>query len=192
MRAQIKKQIQSLIETLRTEQTPDGSWDYPFETGITTDCYMIILLRTLEINDEELIQELGDRIASKQEQNGAWKLFYDEGNGNITATIEAYYALLYSGYYSKNLENMKAAKQFILAKGGLTKAHMFTKTMLSLTGQLPWPAFFPFPVEFTLLPSFFPVHFFSLSVYGRSNLAPLLILADKRICSPYREKPQSN
>lgn len=84
-----------IIETLRKEQSPDGSWAYPFDTGISTDAYMIILLRTLEIDDEELIEGLCRRILSKQQQNGAWKLFYDEGEGNVTSTVEAYYGLLF-------------------------------------------------------------------------------------------------
>ena len=96
-----KPEIRRLIQQLKRDQTPDGSWDYPFETGISTDAYMIILLRTLEINDEDLIYQLTERIMSKQETNGAWKLFHDEGEGNVSATIEAYYSLLYSGYVSK-------------------------------------------------------------------------------------------
>lgn len=43
--------------------------------GYSTDAYMIILLRTLEIDDEELIEGLCRRILSKQQQSGAWKLF---------------------------------------------------------------------------------------------------------------------
>ena len=97
MKSRISAGINQLIEKLKKDQSPSGSWDYPFETGISTDCYMIILLRTLEIHDENLIIQLTERIISKQEKNGAWKLYYDEGDGNITATIEAYYALLYSG-----------------------------------------------------------------------------------------------
>ena len=50
----MKRLIQQLIES----QTPEGSWDYPFETGISTDAYMIILLRTLEMDDEDLIRQL--------------------------------------------------------------------------------------------------------------------------------------
>ena len=53
-----RKGIDWIIERLRKDQSPDGSWNYPFETGISTDAYMIILLRTLELNDEELIQGL--------------------------------------------------------------------------------------------------------------------------------------
>lgn len=174
------KGIDWIIENLRKDQSPDGSWNYPFETGISTDAYMIILLRTLELNDEELIKGLAARILSKQEKNGAWKLFYDEGEGNLTATVESYYALLYSGYYDKNDKRLRAAKKFIRFNGGLDEVSMFTKAMLSITGQYKWPAVSPLPIEVILLPLYFPINFYSFSVYGRANLTPLMILADKK------------
>src|SRR4051794_13964942 len=173
-----KKGIDWIIDILRKDQSHDGSWDYPFETGISTDAYMIILLRTLELHDEELIQGLAKRIVSRQEKNGAWKLFYDERDGNLTATVEAYYALLYSGYHQKTDKHVQAAKRFILANGGLNEVSMFTKVMLSLTGQYPWPAFSPLPIEVILLPLYFPINFYSFSVFGRANLTPIMILAD--------------
>ena len=184
-----KPEIRRLIQQLKKEQTPDGSWDYPFETGISTDAYMIILLRTLEINDEDLIYQLTERISSKQETNGAWKLFHDEGEGNVSATIEAYYSLLYSGYVSKEDTRMLAAKKFILANGGLEKSHMFTKIMLALTGQYPWPAYFPIPIEMILLPPHFPINFYDFSVYGRANIAPILILANKKYVKTTKRSP---
>ena len=181
--------ISQLVQQLKNDQTPDGSWDYPFETGISTDAYMIILLRTLEINDENLIRELTERILSKQETNGAWKLFHDEGDGNVSATVEAYYSLLYSGYVSKEDYRLLAAKKFILANGGLEKSHMLTKIMLALTGQYPWPAYFPIPVEIILLPLHFPINFYDLSVYGRANLAPIMILANKKYVKTTNRSP---
>src|SRR5690606_14843968 len=181
--------IQKLIETIRQDQSPDGSWLYPFETGISTDCYMIILLRTLEINDEKLIQQLTERILSKQEENGAWKLFYDEGEGNLSATMEAYYALLYSGFIEKTDKRMRRARSFIINNGGIENCHMFTKFMLALTGQLKWPAFFPLPVELILLPTSFPIHFYSFSEFGRANLTPIMILADKKFSLTTKNTP---
>ena len=181
--------ISQLVQQLKNDQTPDGSWDYPFETGISTDAYMIILLRTLEINDENLIRELTERILSKQEANGAWKLFHDEGDGNVSATVEAYYSLLYSGYVSKEDYRLLAAKKFILANGGLEKSHMFTKIMLALTGQYPWPAYFPIPIEIILLPLHFPINFYDFSVYGRANLAPIMILANKKYVKTTKRSP---
>jgi sporulenol synthase len=176
----VDKEIHRLATIIGKTQSPDGSWDYPFETGVSTDAYMIILLRTLEINDEGLIQDLADRIMNKQEENGAWKIFLDEGDGNLTVTTEAYYALAYSGLFSKNNPRMKKAKAYILSNGGLAKTHMLLKIILALTGQFKWPAFFPIPVEIMLLPLSFPINFFSFSVYGRANLCPIVILANNK------------
>ncbi|MEH7237448.1 squalene--hopene cyclase [Bacillus sp. JJ1562] len=181
--------LQQLIDTIRKDQSSNGAWKYPFETGISTDCYMIILLRSLEINDEKLIQQLTERILSRQEENGAWKLFYDEGDGNISATVEAYYALLYSGYIEKKDPKMKRAKYFIVKNGGLKNIHMFTKFMLALTGQQKWPTFFPLPLELILLPHFFPIHFYSFSEFGRANLTPIMILADKKFSLITKKSP---
>jgi sporulenol synthase len=184
-----KKGIDWIIERLRKDQSPDGSWNYPFETGLSTDAYMIILLRTLELNDEELIQGLVSRILSKQEKNGAWKLYYDEGDGNLSATVEAYYALLYSGYTKKDDKRLRAAKKFILSKGGLEEVSIFTKVMLSLTGQYIWPDFSPLPIEFILLPHYFPINFYSFSVFGRANLTPIILLADKKFFIKTKNSP---
>lgn len=123
------KGIKWIIDMLRKGQSPDGSWNYPFEAGLSTDAYMIILLRTLAINDEDLIQGLASRIMSKQEKSGAWKIFHDEKDGNLTATLEAYYGLLYSGYFKKEDQRLKAAKRFIISNGGIEKVNMFTKIM---------------------------------------------------------------
>jgi sporulenol synthase len=180
MERKVDEGVERIIQTLKQDQSPNGSWNYPFETGISTDCYMIILLRSLEINEENLIKALTDRILSNQEDNGAWKLFYDEGEGNLTATVVAYYALLYSGYIRKNDQRLRNAKKFILKNGGLESAHMFTKIMLALTGQQKWPKSFPIPVELILLPKSFPINFYSFSEYGRANITPIMILADKK------------
>jgi sporulenol synthase len=180
MRLDPNAEIHRIIDRLKEDQSQNGSWNYPFETGISTDAYMIILLRSLQINDEQLIKDLCARILSKQEENGSWKLFSDEGNGNLTATVEAYYALLYSGHYTQMDKPVRAAKKFILANGGIEKTHMLMKIMLSITGQYKWPSFFPIPIETILLPLSFPINFFDFSVYGRANLSPMMVLANKK------------
>ncbi|UOQ43094.1 squalene--hopene cyclase [Halobacillus salinarum] len=191
MQKAVQLEIERLINLLKAEQTSDGSWNYAFDTGVITDAYMIILLRSLSINNEEkLIIELTERIMSKQEQNGAWKLYYDEEQGNLSRTIEAYYGLLYSGYYDKDDECMQKAQTFILARGGLEKAGMFTKIMLCLTGQLPWPVFFPVPIEVMLLPAYFPVHLFDISVFGRANIVPILLLGNRKHVFTTKDTPE--
>ncbi|WP_462411787.1 squalene--hopene cyclase [Neobacillus sp. Marseille-QA0830] len=185
----IKLSIDWMIGMLRKDQSPDGSWSYPFDTGISTDAYMIILLRSLEINDDEFIQRLCKRILSKQEKNGAWKLFYDEGDGNVTATLEAYYALLFSGFYQKDSPRLLAARKYILSKGGVKEVSTFTKIMLAVTGQYHWPRHSPLPIEVILLPLNFPINFYSFSVFGRANLTPIMILAAKKFSIDTKVSP---
>src|SRR5690554_6349029 len=186
---QLMNSIEKMIHVLKQEQSPSGAWNYSFETGIVTDCYMIILLRTLEIDDENLIKLLCERIIRKQEESGAWKLFFDEEDGNLTLTVEAYYALLYSGYYQKSDKRLRAARKFILNRGGLERTHMLTKVMLALTGQYKWPRKFPIPIEAILLPPSFPINFYSLSVFGRVNLTPIMIVADQKFMIETQNSP---
>ncbi|WP_428910776.1 squalene--hopene cyclase [Niallia sp. Krafla_26] len=184
--------IKQIVDKLRSEQSPDGSWNYPFEIGISTDSYMIILLKSLDIHDENLIKSLTERILSKQEKNGAWKLFYDEGDGNLSATLEAYVALLYSGLLEKTDPRLIAAKRFILTHGGMKKSHTLTKIMLAITGHIKWPSFFPIPIELMLLPPTFPINLYDFSAYGRANLVPIMILAQQKFSLKEHNKWELN
>lgn len=177
MRQRVYTEMNRIANQFVQDQSEDGAWHYPFETGTASDCSMIILLRTLEINDEEFIKELVKRIAGKQQEDGSWKLFHDEEKGNLTSTVEAYYALLYSGYRDPKDPEIQAARRFIMAGGGASEVHMFLKILLALTGQCPWPHF-PINIEVMLLPDSFPINLFDLSVYGRANIIPFLILAN--------------
>ncbi|MCF6411694.1 squalene--hopene cyclase [Pseudalkalibacillus salsuginis] len=176
----IEREMNRLISILLRDQTRDGSWNYAFETGIATDSYMIILLRSFKINDERLIQALIRRIINNQEENGGWKLFHDAGEGDLSSTIQAYYALLYSGYLDKNDPRIIAAKNFIIEQGGIERAETFTKTLLAITGQYSWDSLVPLPIEIMLFPQSSPLNFYDFSVFGRANIAPILILSHFR------------
>lgn len=190
LKQDILNEMNRLVNKLKNDQLSDGSWDYPFETGIKTDAYMIILLRMLEMKeDEDLIEGLVRRILSKQEEDGSWKLFYDEKTGNLPTTVEAFYALRFSGYVSNEESHMIAAKRYILKHGGLEKSQMFTQILLSIGGQIPWPNQFPIPVEAVLLPNQFPINFYDISVFGRSNIAPILILSDAKFTKKTDKSP---
>lgn len=168
-----------LAEELLKRQSPDGSWRFCFENGILTDAYTIILLRSLKINDEHLIRHLASRILDKQRPEGSWTWYHDDDDGHLSATVEAYYALLFSGVADKTDEVLQKAKSYILRKGGLRNVSgLLTKVMLAMTGQVPWPRFNKIPVEIMLLPPSFPISFHDLSSYARIHLAPVLVMAD--------------
>ncbi|MFA9556405.1 prenyltransferase/squalene oxidase repeat-containing protein [Evansella sp. AB-rgal1] len=180
LESKLKKYQQKLISCLRDEQFDDGSWNYPCENGPITDAYMIIVLTALNYQEEPFITMLANRILSTQLPNGAWKLYEDEEEGNLSATIEAYTALLFSEKRTKNHKEMKLAENFILKQGGVKAAHVSTKFMLALNGLYPWPTFFPIPLTTILLPKIFPSSFENMTSYVKVHFASVLVAAKKR------------
>ncbi|WP_096188875.1 terpene cyclase/mutase family protein [Evansella halocellulosilytica] len=190
MKKLIEPEVNRLIQRLQELQAEDGSWKFCFESSPTTDAYMIILLRSLNMkNEEELIIELVKRMINRQLENGAWKIYEDENEGNLSLTIEAYYALLYSGYKQKHDPEMKKAEHFIHTHGGISKALSLTKMVLTVTGPLPWPKRFPIPIEFLLLPQASPLNFFDFSGYARVHIAPMLVIADQKFVLKRNDTP---
>lgn len=180
--SEIGPEIHRLTTTLIQQQKYDGSWHFCFENGTSIDAFVIILLRTLNVTNEELIHQLHDRILTEQQPEGYWKLFHDEQEGNLSASIDAYYALLYSGYSHTSDAHMIRAKHYIQSKGGLVKAtSILTKVILAATGQAKWPASISsIPLEVLLLPTSFPINLFDFSGYSRVHFVPLLIMADRQ------------
>lgn len=182
--------IRQLTEQLLRMQREDGTWRLCFENGLLTDAYMIITLRVLQMPDEPLIRGLHARILQAQQADGSWKVYHDEKDGNVSATVEAYYALLYSGYSSPDQPALLKAKRFILAKGGLRSVtQVLTKIMLAVTGQYPWPSSIFIPLELLLLPPSSPISFFDFSGYARVHLAPMLLLADRKFVTDAGSAP---
>lgn len=190
-RRQVDQAIVRLKETLSRMQSMDGCWRLCFENAVLTDAYMIVVLRTLELTDDEpLIRRLCERLLATQHADGAWRAYPDEREGNLSATVECYYALLYSGYSRPEDPPLASARAFILTKGGLKKVDgLLTKVMLAATGQAPWPLGLKIPLEFLLLPSSFPIHLFDFSGYARVHMVPALLLADRRFAKRTNTSP---
>ncbi|GGH15011.1 squalene--hopene cyclase [Paenibacillus segetis] len=190
--SKIDEEIHRLSESLIQQQEQDGSWRCCFENGTTIDAYVIILFRTLNIENEALILQLHDRILAEQQADGGWKLFQDEEEGNLSASIEAYYALLYSGYSQATDGPIQRAKRFIQSKGGLGKvSSILTRSLLAATGQMKWPASISsIPLELLLFPSSFPINFFEFSGYSRVHLTPMLIMADRNFSIQTAQTPE--
>ncbi|RRJ64766.1 squalene--hopene cyclase [Paenibacillus oralis] len=177
----IREEIRRWSEELVQRQEPDGTWRFCFENGTTLDAGVIVLFRSLNAGSEALIRSLHDRILAAQQPEGCWRWYRDDAEGHLSATIEAYYALLYSGYSRREDESLQRAKRYILERGGIGKAtSLLTKALLAATGQREWPASLSLiPIEMLLLPSSFPLSFYDFSGYSRVHLVPLLIMAER-------------
>ncbi|MDF2926552.1 MAG: squalene-hopene cyclase [Paenibacillaceae bacterium] len=178
----IDEETARLAGSVLRQQRDDGSFRFCFENGTGIDAYMIILMRTLKLGSEELIRRLHDRIAAAQQPDGGWRLYADEEGGNLSASVEAYYAMLCSGFSKPSDEALARAKRYIMSKGGLKGARsILTRAILAATGQSSWPlSVCSIPLEVVLLPVFSPIHIFDFSGYSRVHLIPMLIMAHRR------------
>lgn len=188
---EIRGEIQRLTEELIERQELDGTWRFCFENGISIDACTIILFRTLNIDKEDLIRQLHDRILAAQEPEGCWRWYHDDKEGHLSATVKAYYALLYSGYSKPEDEPIQRAKRYILDRGGIGHAgSLLTKAILAATGQRDWPTSLSLiPIEILLLPESLPLNFYDFSGYSRVHLVPLLIMADRNFRARSKRTP---
>jgi sporulenol synthase len=183
----LEKEIYRRCNELLSLQKPDGTWRFCFENSVITDAYMLILLRTIEYRNEKLIKQFTERILSQQSEDGLWRVYPDEEPANLSATIQAYTALLYSQYFKPNDKRLKSAKQFIIKNGGLKEADLITKVFLAMNGLYEWPDVPIDPAILFSLPLTAPINPYDISSYARAHFAPvLLMLNDKRkITSKY-------
>jgi sporulenol synthase len=172
----------SLVQRLLQLQDADGAWRLCFESGTLPDAYMIIITRALQMEEQQQqLKQWCDRILSRQTESGAWRLYADETEGNLSATVECYLALLYSGMYQASDEPLLRAEQYIVSRGGLKAvSSLLTKVLLAVTGQQPWPRSLLLPIELLLIPKEAPISFFDFVGYARVHIAPALVLADQR------------
>ncbi|MGG4490492.1 squalene--hopene cyclase [Metabacillus idriensis] len=187
---ELNKQIKSMTDELRQLQQNDGSFRFCFEGGPMTDAFMIILLRSLQDNDEVLIKKLANRLLNLQSDEGTWKLYEDEKEGNLTGTVQAYTALLSTGLYKKSDPLLNRAESFIVSQGGLANVHFMTKWFLAVNGLYPWPKFFRFPLAYLLLPAKSPISMYQLSSYARIHFMPMILAMNKRYV--HRTNPSIN
>ena len=53
--ASIQDYLQSKKMELERRQDEEGKWNFPFRGPIMTDCFMVAIIRALELNEPELM-----------------------------------------------------------------------------------------------------------------------------------------
>ncbi len=176
-------------EYLFSQQNLEGYWWAELEANVTLTAEYIMLHRILVHagpmnarsngkDREAQIQQMARYLLREQRAHGGWELFYGDG-GEISTTIEAYFALKLAGHSPDELP-MQQARKLILERGGLTKARVFTKLHLALFGAYPWEGIPTLPPWFMFLPSWFPLNIYTMASWARSSTVPLLVVIDKR------------
>ncbi|MDR6226844.1 squalene--hopene cyclase [Desmospora profundinema] len=175
----VKEEIRRLTKFLISRQQPDGRWRFCFESGPMTDSYMILLYRLFG-KKTNAIHHLAQRIRSLGGDDGVWKLYADEKNGNLSATVESVISLLYAGAVKPNHPIVRRAREYVMSRGGIKQAGSLTKVMLSLIGLYDWSNHQEVPAEILLLPWWLPLSFFDFVGFTRVHVAPILLASDRR------------
>ncbi|MGA9175420.1 MAG: prenyltransferase/squalene oxidase repeat-containing protein [Thermoactinomyces sp.] len=174
-----KQWIGRCTDELLRRQSADGSWRFCFESGVMSDSFYLLLNRVLKRRGDPVEPLVVERILSQQTGDGTWKLYEDEPEGNLSTTIDACLALLYTHVKKTDDAAMRKAREFIREKGGVNQASSLTKVVLTLLSHGRWDDFIKVPVEFLLLPPSSPISFFDFVGYTRVHMAPILIAADR-------------
>src|SRR5918994_6078071 len=161
-------------DAMTAYRQPDGHWIFELEADVTISAEFILLQHFLGEIDEDEVGALSAHIHSIQSADGSWPLFA-KGDGDLSATVKAYYALKLAGD-DPDAPHMQKARAFVLARGGAAKANVFTRIALALFGAVPWRAVPAMPIEIMLLPRWFPFHLAKVSYWSRTVIVPLLIL----------------
>jgi squalene-hopene/tetraprenyl-beta-curcumene cyclase len=174
---------------LLAQQKPEGYWWAELEANVTLTAEYVMLHRLLIDADprnrfsngrdrERQVAQMARYLLRQQRAHGGWELFFGDG-GEISTTVEAYFALKLAGY-GEDEPALRQARQFILERGGLTCARVFTKLHLALFGAYPWGGVPTLPPWFMFLPKWLPLNIYTMASWARSSTVPLLVVIDKK------------
>lgn len=171
-------------ERLLALQDERGWWQGELQTNVTMDAEDMLLREFLGVRTEEETRRSAAWIRSQQRADGTWANFHG-GPGELSTTIEAYWALRLAGDPPET-DHMQAAASFIRASGGLQRARVFTHVWLALFGLWSWEEVPALPPEIILLPSWVPLNVYDFACWARQTIVALSLVKAHR---PARRLP---
>ena len=182
----LDRAIERAVNWLFRHQYPDGYWWGELESNATITAEHVFLTHILGIGSQELWEKIARYLLSQQREDGTWANWHG-GPGDLSTTVEAYLALKMAGV-DPTAPQMQEAREWILARGGVERARVFTKIWLALLGEWPWEATPVLPPELVLLPKWFPVNLYAFGSWARGTIVPLTILRALKPIHPIPER----
>jgi squalene-hopene/tetraprenyl-beta-curcumene cyclase len=170
--------IKKSQEYLLSKQYEEGYWWAELEANVTLTAEYVMLHTILGTAANRPLHKVTKYLLRHQREHGGWELYWGDG-GELSTTVEAYFALKLLGF-SPDQPEMKAAREFILARGGVTKTRIFTKLHLAMFGAFDWAGIPSLPPGIMLLPQWFPFTIYEMASWARSSTVPLILLCDKK------------
>ncbi|HTA13878.1 MAG TPA: squalene--hopene cyclase, partial [Solirubrobacteraceae bacterium] len=176
--------LERACERLLSLQDESGWWKGELQTNVTMDAEDMLLREFLGIREAEQTERSAAWIRSQQRADGTWANFHG-GPGELSTTIEAYWALRLAGE-EPDREHMRAAASFIRDQGGIEQARVFTHVWLALFGLWPWEQVPALPPEIVLLPSWVALNIYDFACWARQTIVALALVMAHR---PQRRLP---
>ncbi len=174
----IEKALRNTTQLLVATQNEEGYWWAELESNVSITSEYIMLHYLLGCSDGERERSMVRYLLNQQRENGSWGLYYGD-DGNLSTTIEAYFALKLAGE-DPDSRPLRKAREYILSQGGIEASRVFTKIWLALFGQYDWDKVPSMPVELVVLPSHFHFNIYEFSSWARATVVPLSIVLNVR------------
>ncbi len=171
-------------ERLLSLQDREGWWRGELQTNVTMDAEDMLLREFLGIRRAEETERTAAWIRSQQRADGTWANFHG-GPGELSTTIEAYWALRLAGDGPEQ-EHMRSAAAFVREQGGIERARVFTHVWLALFGLWSWDRVPALPPEIMLLPPWVALNIYDFACWARQTIVALSIVIAHR---PRRKLP---
>ena len=174
--------IQRAQGYLLSLQKPQGYWVGELEADASVSAgYIPLMYFMLGSVDRKRSSKVINYVRSKQNADGSWPSYFG-GPGDLSATIQVYFALKLAGVSAEE-PYMRQARQFVLDNGGVSKANVITKLWLALFGQYDWRGTPTIPPEIVLLPNWFYFNIYEFASWSRATIVALTVIsALKPVC----------
>lgn len=178
----LEQAIKGLQDYLLRIQSQEGYWVGELEADVTVTAGYIPLMYFMTGKVDPIKQQKVINYArSKQRADGSWGTYYG-GPGDLSVTIQAYFALKLAGVSAEE-PFMRRARHFILSHGGITRSNTLTKVWLALFGQFDWQGTPSMPPEIILLPNWFYLNIYEFASWSRATIVALMVvLTEKPTC----------
>ncbi len=174
----IDRSISKAQEWLLAKQNADGYWWGELESNVAITSEYLLLTQFMGTAKKDIWDRIAKYLRQQQCEDGSWTISYG-GGGDVSISVEAYFALKMAGA-SASEPFMVKAREFILSRGGIPSTRLFTKIWLALFGQYDWRGVPVMPPEVMFFPNWFPLSIYRFASWARPTTVAMLVLLDSR------------
>ena len=185
-RYELTESIEKAQEYLLSAQKEEGYWQGYLPTNPSMEAEYIMLTQFLNLEQSDKWEKIANYLKNQQREEGFWTN-YEGGPGDLSTTIECYFALKLAGE-SPNLPHMRKARNFIMKQGGIPESRVFTKIWLSLFEIWEWSKIPEMPPELIFFPRWFPIDIYDFASWARQTVVPLLVVISQKPVRPVPEE----